>query len=91
MGKPPHAGQLGVNRFFRRCFNACFSSWIFGWHQQEPILRRGAPDVLEEGMVLAIEPRKDAWHVQDMILVQQGAPVLLSAKLGTDEVFVVRV
>lgn len=61
------------------------------WHQQEPILRRGAPDVLEEGMVLAIEPRKDAWHVQDMILVQQGAPVLLSAKLGTDEVFVVRV
>lgn len=61
------------------------------WHQQEPILRRGAPDVLEEGMVLAIEPRKDAWHVQDMILVQQGAPVLLSAKLSTDEVFVVPV
>jgi Xaa-Pro aminopeptidase len=60
------------------------------WHQQEPILRRGSDIVLEEGMVLALEPHKDYWHVQDMVLVQrQGAPVLLSARFPTDEPFIV--
>jgi Xaa-Pro aminopeptidase len=59
------------------------------WHQQEPILRRGSDAVLEEGMVLAMEPHKDHWHVQDMILIQQGPPILLSAKFNTDEAFVV--
>jgi Xaa-Pro aminopeptidase len=61
------------------------------WHQQEPILRRDSEIVLEEGMVLALEPHKDYWHVQDMILVQQGAPVLLSPKFNTDHPFVVHV
>lgn len=59
------------------------------WHQQEPILRRGSDVILEEGMVLAMEPHKDHWHVQDMILIQQGAPVLLSPRFNTDEAFVV--
>ncbi|MDB5954036.1 Xaa-Pro peptidase family protein [Ramlibacter sp.] len=59
------------------------------WHQQEPILRRGSDIVLEEGMVLALEPHKDFWHVQDMILVRAGAPLLLSAKFPTDEPFIV--
>jgi Xaa-Pro aminopeptidase len=60
------------------------------WHQQEPILRRGSDIVLEEGMVLALEPHKDHWHVQDMVLVTgKGAPVLLSSKFPTDEPFVV--
>jgi len=59
------------------------------WHQQEPILRRGSRTVLEAGMVLALEPHKDHWHVQDMILVGQGAPELLSAKFNTDEPFIV--
>jgi Xaa-Pro aminopeptidase len=61
------------------------------WHQQEPILRRGSPIVLEEGMVLALEPHKDYWHVQDMVLVQQGAPVLLSPRFNTDQPFIVQV
>ena len=39
------------------------------WHQQEPILRRKSELVLEEGMVLALEPHVNFWHVQDMILV----------------------
>jgi Xaa-Pro aminopeptidase len=60
-------------------------SW---WHQQEPILRRKSELVLEEGMVLALEPHVNFWHVQDMILVQKGAPVLLSPKFNTDEAFV---
>jgi Xaa-Pro aminopeptidase len=58
------------------------------WHQQEPILRRKSELVLEEGMVLALEPHVNFWHVQDMILVQKGAPVLLSPKFNTDEAFV---
>lgn len=61
------------------------------WHQQEPILRRGSEIVLEEGMVLALEPHKDHWHVQDMVLVQQGAPFLLSPKFNTDQPFIVPV
>jgi hypothetical protein len=39
-------------------------------------------------MVLALEPHVNFWHIQDMILVQQGAPILLSAKFSTDEPFV---
>lgn len=59
------------------------------WHQQEPILRRGSDIVLEAGMVLALEPHKDHWHVQDMILVRDGAPELLSDQFNTDEAFMV--
>lgn len=58
------------------------------WHQQEPILRRKSDLVLDEGMVLALEPHVNFWHVQDMVLVTRGAPVLLSAKFNTDEPFV---
>ena len=58
------------------------------WHQQEPILRRKSPHVLEAGMVLALEPHVNFWHVQDMVLVTDGAPVLLSPKVNTDEAFV---
>ena len=59
------------------------------WHQQEPILRRKSEHVLEAGMVLALEPHVNAWHVQDMLLVTDGAPELLSTKFNTDEPFVV--
>ena len=59
------------------------------WHQQEPILRRKSDLVLEAGMVLALEPHVNFWHVQDMVLVTQGAPVLLSPRFNTDAPFVV--
>ena len=59
------------------------------WHQQEPILRRQSAHVLEGGMVLALEPHVNFWHVQDMILVKGGAPELLSPKFNTDHPFVV--
>ena len=58
------------------------------WHQQEPILRRKSELVLEEGMVLALEPHVNFWHLQDMVLVTDGAPLLLSPKFSTDEPFV---
>ena len=59
------------------------------WHQQEPILRRKSEHVLEEGMVLALEPHVNFWHVQDMILVTDGAPLLLSPKFNTDRAYLV--
>jgi Xaa-Pro aminopeptidase len=58
------------------------------WHQQEPILRRKSEHVLEEGMVLALEPHVNFWHVQDLILVRKGAPLLLSPKFNTDQPFI---
>ncbi|MFM9889013.1 MAG: M24 family metallopeptidase [Burkholderiales bacterium] len=58
------------------------------WHQQEPILRRKSEHALEEGMVLALEPHVNFWHLQDMVLVTAGAPVLLSSKFDTREPFV---
>jgi Xaa-Pro aminopeptidase len=58
------------------------------WHQQEPILRRLSAHVLEAGMVLALEPHVNCWHLQDLVLVTTEEPVLLSPKFDTDEAFV---
>jgi Xaa-Pro aminopeptidase len=43
-------------------------SW---WHQQEPIIARGTDIILEEDMVLAIEPHRGVWHIQDHDRVAQ--------------------
>jgi len=59
------------------------------WHQQQPLLIPGNATPLEAGMVLALEPRKDYWHIQDMVVVRNGGPELLSCKFDTDEPFVV--
>ncbi len=59
------------------------------WHQQEPILRRGSDIILEDGMVLALEPHIGYWHIQDMIVVRPDGPHLISDKMSTDEPFVV--
>jgi Xaa-Pro aminopeptidase len=61
-------------------------SW---WHQQEPIMSRDSDIVLEEGMVLAIEPHRGHWHIQDMILVGRNGPTLLSDQFSTREMFVI--
>ncbi len=61
-------------------------SW---WHQQEPIMSRESSIVLEEGMILAIEPHRGHWHIQDMIVVRQNGPELLSDKFSTREMFVI--
>ena len=58
------------------------------WHQQEPILSRGSDILLEDGMVLALEPHLDYWHLQDMVVVREDGPELLSDKFPTDEPFV---
>ena len=59
------------------------------WHQQEPVLARGSTVMLEESMVLALEPHKDYWHIQDMVVVRAGGPELISDKFSTDRMFVI--
>lgn len=58
------------------------------WHQQEPVIARGNPRRLEAGMVIAMEPHINHWHIQDMILLRDVGPELLSARFPTDEIFV---
>jgi Xaa-Pro aminopeptidase len=57
------------------------------WHQQEPVISIGNLRPLEAGMVIAMEPHINHWHIQDMILVTPDGPELLSAKFSTDEIF----
>ncbi len=57
------------------------------WHQQEPVISRGNPRVLEDGMVIAMEPHIGHWHIQDMWVVRPGGPELLSAKFDTSRIF----
>jgi Xaa-Pro aminopeptidase len=58
------------------------------FHQQEPILSRARKVPLEESMVLAVEPYRDYWHIQDMVVVRRAGPELLSSKFPTRELFV---
>jgi Xaa-Pro aminopeptidase len=57
------------------------------WHQQEPIIARGNLRRLESGMVIAMEPHVNHWHIQDMFIVREDGPELLSDKFNTDELF----
>jgi Xaa-Pro aminopeptidase len=59
------------------------------WHQQEPVLARGSEILLEDGMVLALEPHKDHFHIQDMVVVRAAGPQLISDKFSTDQMFVI--
>jgi Xaa-Pro aminopeptidase len=59
-------------------------SW---WHQQEPVISRGNPRRLEEGMVIAMEPHVNHWHIQDMFVIRAHGAELLSDKFPTAEIF----
>lgn len=59
------------------------------FHQQEPILTRSRKTALEEGMVLAIEPYREYWHIQDLVVVRKDGPQLLSDKFSIDELFTI--
>ena len=59
------------------------------FHQQEPVLRSGNETVLEDGMILAIEPQRLHWHIQDLIVVEQNKPRLLSDKFPIDQPFII--
>ncbi|MFI5015418.1 MAG: M24 family metallopeptidase [Hyphomicrobiales bacterium] len=57
------------------------------WHQQEPVISRDNPRLLEEGMVIAMEPHVDHWHIQDMIVLRADGPELISDRFPTDQIF----
>jgi Xaa-Pro aminopeptidase len=82
-----------VDEFRKR--GLTYSSLLIGhsvgpwFHQQEPILRRGSSFELAEGMVLALEPYYGSYHIQDMVQVTASTCRLLSAKIATDELWVV--
>jgi Xaa-Pro aminopeptidase len=59
------------------------------WHQQEPIFCRGSRALLEPGMVVALEPFVGHWHCQDLFLITQDAPELLSPDFPTHELLAV--
>ena len=59
------------------------------FHQQEPVLRNGSNTVLEDGMILAVEPQRLHWHIQDLIVIEHGKPRLLSDKFPIDQPFIV--
>jgi Xaa-Pro aminopeptidase len=59
------------------------------WHQQEPIFCRGCNVPLREGMVVALEPFLGHWHCQDLYLITDGDPELLSPDFDTRELFVI--
>jgi Xaa-Pro aminopeptidase len=57
------------------------------WHQQEPVISRDNPRRLEEGMVIAMEPHVDHWHIQDMFVIRANRPELISDRFPTDKIF----
>jgi len=59
------------------------------WHQQEPIFCRGSTRGLEPGMVVALEPYLTHWHCQDLFLITEGAPELLSPLIDTRQLLVI--
>jgi len=59
------------------------------WHQQAPIIARAEPTPLEAGMVIAMEPHVNHWHIQDMFLIREEGPELLSTRFPTDDPFIV--
>ncbi len=44
--------------------------------------------MLEKGMVVALEPHIGYFHLQDMVLITDDAPRLLSPLINTDEMLV---
>ena len=48
------------------------------FHQQRPFLVESSTDVLQPGMVVAIEPISGHWHIQDEYLITEGAPERIS-------------
>jgi Xaa-Pro aminopeptidase len=57
------------------------------FHQQEPILRRDSPVILEEGMVLALEPYYQSFHIQDLVVVTSQGCELLTPNFETAEMY----
>jgi len=40
-------------------------------------------------MVLALEPYREHWHIQDLVVVRKDGPELLSDKFSIEELFTI--
>ena len=58
------------------------------WHQQPPFLVPSDHAPIEAGMVLALEPHVNEYHLQDMFLITEDGNELLSPLMSTDEMLV---
>ena len=61
------------------------------FHQQEPILRRNSTIVLEEGMVLALEPYYQSFHIQDLVAVTATGCELLTPGFDTTHMYEIEI
>jgi Xaa-Pro aminopeptidase len=61
------------------------------FHQQEPVLRRGSNIVLEKGMIIAVEPQRLHWHLQDLVLIGDGPPKIISDKFSTEKPLIIAI
>jgi Xaa-Pro aminopeptidase len=86
--------EFVVKEFARRGLN--YQSLLIGhsvgpwFHQQEPVLRRDSRIELEPGMVLALEPYLESYHIQDLVAVGERGCTLLSDKFDTREMYVIQ-
>jgi hypothetical protein len=42
-------------------------------------------------MIIAVEPQRLHWHLQDLVLIGNGAPRIISDRFSTDEPFAIPV
>lgn len=61
------------------------------FHQQEPILRRDSTIVLEEGMVLALEPYYQSFHIQDLVAVTAKGCEILTPDIDTNHMYEIEI
>lgn len=86
--------EFVVKEFAHRGLN--YQSLLIGhsvgpwFHQQEPVLRRDSRIELEPGMVLALEPYLESYHIQDLVAVGEQGCTLLSDKFDTREMYVIQ-
>jgi Xaa-Pro aminopeptidase len=55
------------------------------FHQQYPLCVPGSSDVLEPGMVIALEPISGHWHLQDEFLITESDPIRISDRFDWGE------
>jgi len=60
-------------------------------NQQEPVFCRGSRHLLEPGMVVALEPFLGHWHCQDLFLITEDKPELLSSDFDTRQLLAIEV
>jgi Xaa-Pro dipeptidase len=58
------------------------------WHQEQPFLVPSDDQELRTGMVICLEPViENFWHVQDEVLITDGAPTILSDVFDTTQLY----